>query len=46
MITQKRDHDLQKVKAKGLLKLSHSGANKRQASGTNAWIKAFRQGHH
>ena len=40
---KKRARDAQIVLAKEIFKLSHGGPNKRQASGTNQPIKAFRQ---
>ena len=39
-------HDLQMVRAKENLKLSHGGPSQRRALVTNQPIKALRQGHH
>ena len=44
--TKKTAHDLQIVRAKENLKLSHGGPSYRKASGTNPLIKALRQSHH
>ena len=38
------DEDSQIVRAKGNIKFSYGGPSQRQASGTNPWIKALRQG--
>ena len=44
--TKKRAHDLQIVRAKVNLKLSHGGPSQRQASGTNPPMKVLNQGCH
>ena len=43
--TEKKAHDLQIVRAKENLQLSHGGPSLGQASGTNPLIKALRQSH-
>ena len=44
--TKKRAHDQQIVRANETLKLTYGGPSQGQASGTNQWTKALRQGRH